>query len=77
MEEEKKEVVQAEEQPKQEGGMTPNSKNALAAFIASVVGVCFSAGCVSLPGVTVCSAGALSGLPSFGIDFSFELLNCC
>jgi uncharacterized membrane protein len=43
MEEEKKEVVQAEEQP-QQGGMTPNSKNALAAFIASVVGVCFSAG---------------------------------
>ncbi len=43
MEEEKKEVVQAEEQP-QQGGMTPNCKNALAAFIASVVGVCFSAG---------------------------------
>ncbi len=44
MEEEKKEVVQAEEQPQQQSGMTPNCKNALAAFIASVVGVCFSAG---------------------------------
>ena len=42
MEEEKKEVVQAEEQ--QQSGMTPNCKNALAAFIASVVGVCFAAG---------------------------------
>ena len=44
MEEEKKEVVQAEEQPQQQGGMTPNCKNALSAFIASVVGVCFAAG---------------------------------
>ena len=39
MEEEKKEVVQAEEQ--QQSGMTPNCKNALAAFIASVVGLAF------------------------------------
>ena len=51
MEEEKKEVVEevkAEEvQPEQEqqqSGMTENCKNALAAFIASVAGVCFAAG---------------------------------
>lgn len=53
MEEEKKEVVEAEvvetkqeEAPKQEQqeGMTPNCKNALIAFIMAVVGLCFGAG---------------------------------
>ena len=42
MEEENREVVEEvrEEEP-QESGMTPNCKNALVAFIASVVGFCF------------------------------------
>ena len=49
MEEENK-VVEAEvaeapkEEPKQEGGMTPNCKNALMAFIFAVVGLAFSWG---------------------------------
>ena len=43
MEEEKKEVVQAEEQP-QQGGMTPNCKNGLIAFILAVVGFGFGFG---------------------------------
>lgn len=62
MEEERKEVVQAEEQPQQQSGMTPNCKNALIAFIASVFGVFTAAGWF---------VGAIIGIVGGALGLSF------